>query len=106
LTEKDRKDTKSKRDGGNTLMNDESKDLKRAQLLAAIQQAQASTDPKTFEIEISNPFFSGPSTITLTDAAANKTHAVAPPQGKGKDAGKGHQAEHNSSNMLVLNSNP
>jgi hypothetical protein len=67
LSEKDRKDTKSKRDGVNTLMNDDLKDAKKAATVAAIQQAQTSTDPKIFEIEISNPFFSGPQSITLFD---------------------------------------
>jgi hypothetical protein len=66
-TEKDRKDSKIKREGGNTLMHEEVKDTKKAQMVAAIQQAQMSTDPKTFEIEISNPFFTGPSSITLFD---------------------------------------
>jgi hypothetical protein len=48
-------------------MNDDLKDAKKAAIVAAIQQAQTSTEPKTFEVEISNPFFSGPPTITLYD---------------------------------------
>ena len=48
-------------------MNDDLKDAKKAATVAAIQLAQSSTDPKIFEIEISNPVFSGPQTITLFD---------------------------------------
>lgn len=35
----------------------------------------ASEGPKTFEIEISNPFFTGPQNIMLADLTAPKTAA-------------------------------
>lgn len=59
-SEKDRKDSKAKREGQNTLMNEPPQDAKKAAMIAALHQAQQSNEPKTFEIEISNPFFTGP----------------------------------------------
>lgn len=61
-----------------------------------------------FEIEISNPFFSGPSNITLVDLAAPKANQNQGGKGSGKE-GKNviSVADYNPmQNMMELNCNP
>lgn len=61
-----------------------------------------------FEIEISNPFFSGPSNITLVDLAAPKSNNAQGGKGSGKE-GKNVMsvADYNPmQNILELNCNP
>ena len=59
-----------------------------------------------FEIEISNPFFSGPSNVTLLDMSAPKSNPGGQ-GGKGKEVKSSSTAEFNPhQNMLELNCNP
>ena len=99
IMEKDKKDLKArgKGEGGSALDVAEAKDKK---------APPQTNEPKMFEIEISNPFFSGPSSIVLADLSAPKS-VTQNAKGAGKDGGKNSQGEFlPHQNVLELNSNP
>jgi hypothetical protein len=64
---------------------------------------------KLFEIEISNPFFTGPQTISLADLTVAKNNAPNKnaPQTAGKDSKNLSSQDFNpNQNLLELNCNP
>ena len=64
----------------------------KASVLSNNAPAQVSESSKVFEIEISNPFFTGPSNINLVDLTAPKTQVA----NKNGQAAGGKDAKNNS----------
>ncbi len=66
----------------------------------------AAEGPKTFEIEISNPFFTGPSSILLADLTAPKTAGKGAPTNVEKNKNTSSNDFNPNQNLLELNCNP
>ena len=97
--EKDKKDRKKE-----TQMDATSTDPQRLNKRESV--VQGSNEPKTFEIEISNPFFTGPNQIMLQDMSnAQKTNQQIAKPGA-KDGKVVEQEPNANANLFVLNCNP
>jgi hypothetical protein len=94
INEKDKKDAKNRNKESALDLNAEAKDKKPVPVV---------NEPKMFEVEISNPFFSGPSSIVLADLSQGPKAIVT--TGKGKD-GKTSGEFLANQNQMELNSNP
>lgn len=105
IAEKEKKEHKGKKD-----VNDNNSHLSTAHdnkksSAASNNQPKDLSESKLFEIEISNPFFSGPNTITLHDLTAPKLLAQQA-QARGTK-GKNDTSDYtNQFNLFELNCNP
>jgi hypothetical protein len=87
ILEKDKKDRK-KQEGKDAGQADATGD-KAGQARKESVMSHMSNDPKQFEIEISNPFFSGSNLITLSDMTAPKVSSQANNKPSSKEGGRG-----------------
>jgi len=94
INEKDKKDAKNRNKDSALDLNADDKAKKPVAVV---------NEPKMFEVEISNPFFSGPSSIMLADLSAGPKAIATGSKGKdGKVSGEFLADQ----NFLSLNSNP